>query len=83
MDRTIQQTAKYACAVGQVVREAKKQSNRTIAFVDVHGAIEDLVAGNREVGLQEYLSDGLHLTGEGYKVSLLRSWLGFILILFR
>lgn len=31
--------------------------------------MEALVRDDREAGLRKYLSDGLHLTGEGYKVS--------------
>lgn len=43
---------------------------RPIGFVDLHGVMEDMVKDDREKGLRVLLRDGLHLTGEGYKVSL-------------
>lgn len=59
---------RYADVVGQVVKGAKGQRGRQIAFVDIHTAFEDAVKPDREAGLRKLLTDGCHLTAEGYKV---------------
>ena len=74
LDRTIERTRSFARAVREVVDELKvKEKKGAIALVEVHDAIEDAALadmnGDREKGLERYLSDGLHLTGDGYRVS--------------
>jgi len=61
MNRDSNVTKEYA---EKVVEVAKKKG---VAVADVHTAIWD-AAGRHEEGLQKYLSDGLHLTDDGYKV---------------
>lgn len=58
----------FAVAVGEVALEARRATKRPVGFVDLHNAMEDLVRDDREEGLRVLLRDGLHLSGEGYKV---------------
>ncbi|OCB89697.1 SGNH hydrolase [Sanghuangporus baumii] len=60
-DRDFKVTAEYA----QKVREVG--ASEKIPVVDVWRALWN-IAGQTERGLTKYLSDGLHLTGEGYSV---------------
>lgn len=62
MDRQFDVTAAYA----QAVRDVGKEKN--VLVVDAFQALWD-VAGHEEQGLSKYLSDGLHLTVDGYEVS--------------
>ena len=62
MDRTWENTKAYADAVKQVA-EAQK-----VPVVDAWSAIWT-AAGEELAGLTRFLSDGLHLTKEGYEVS--------------
>lgn len=62
MDRTPENTARYAQAVRDVGAKEK------IPVLDVFSAIVDAADGD-EKALEKYLSDGLHLTEEGYTVS--------------
>ena len=64
MDRTPENTARYAQAVRGVGEKAK------IPVVDVHSEILNAAGGKLEA-LRKYLSDGLHLTEEGYKVCII------------
>ena len=60
-DRNSERTKTYAEAAKEV---AKKQG---VPVVDVFSLLWN-VAGEQEKGLEKYLSDGLHLSTEGYKV---------------
>lgn len=70
LDRTVERTREYAKAVEEVVQDLKSE-RKNIACVELHDAMvqkaEELY-GEREAGLARYLSDGLHLTAEGYIV---------------
>lgn len=59
-DRDAENTRRYAEAVKEVGRE------RGVAVVDTWTPINELA--EKEGGFERYLSDGLHLTGEGYGV---------------
>lgn len=59
-DREYERTHQFAEAVKQVAGE------RGIPSVDVWTAIADAAA--RDGGLGRYLSDGLHLTADGYAI---------------
>lgn len=59
-DRDAENTRLYVEAVKEVGRE------HGVAVVDTWGAINKLA--EKEGGLDRFLSDGLHLTGEGYAV---------------
>jgi len=61
VDRQFDVTAAYA----QAVRDVGKEKN--VLVVDAFQALWD-VAGHEERGLSKYLSDGLHLTVDGYEV---------------
>jgi lysophospholipase L1-like esterase len=61
-DRTPENTAKYA----QAVRDVGVKEN--VPVVDMFSAIMD-ATHEQEKELERYLSDGLHLTAEGYTVS--------------
>ena len=61
LDRRFAVTRAYADAVREVAAE------EGVHVVDVWSAIWKK-AGEKEEGLAEYLSDGLHLTANGYKV---------------
>ncbi|KAI0725500.1 SGNH hydrolase [Fomitopsis betulina] len=61
LDRRFEVTRTYADAVREVAAE------EGVHVVDVWTAIWN-TAGEKDEGLKEYLSDGLHLTANGYKV---------------
>ncbi|TDL27607.1 SGNH hydrolase [Rickenella mellea] len=61
LDREFDVTAKYAQAVRDV------GSKHTLPVVDVYKALWDAV-GHEEKALNKYLSDGLHLTADGYTI---------------
>ncbi|GAA99077.1 uncharacterized protein L969DRAFT_94259 [Mixia osmundae IAM 14324] len=74
-DRDPRVTAQYAQAVREVALEAQSQKRSggsgSVVYVDVYGEIERLAheAGNGDslAGYPKYLSDGLHLTPDGYR----------------
>lgn len=76
LDRTCERTKEFALACAEVVQEANS-SNKigSVGLVEVHDAMEEVARvlgeGDRDKGLETFLNDGLHLTGEGYKVFLL------------
>jgi hypothetical protein len=61
LDRSFEQTRKYA----EAVREVGKQEN--IPVLDVWSALYD-AAGRDERALEQFLWDGLHLNSAGYEV---------------
>lgn len=62
MDREFENTRRYAEAVKDV------GTQEGLPVVDAWQAIWD-AAGREETGLPKFLSDGLHLTSEGYTVN--------------
>jgi lysophospholipase L1-like esterase len=64
----------YAAACMEVGTEAQKEGRERLGLVDAHkvtlDAAMELGQGNRDVGLASLLKDGLHPSGEGYKVRL-------------
>ena len=79
----LESVRKYAAAVGEVVEEVQKQRGRQIAFVDIHAAVEGAVKGDREAGCRNLMTDGCHLNGDGYKVSLQQKALALIKVMHR
>ena len=61
LDRLFDTTKQYAEAVKDAAREEE------VGIVDIWGALWD-GSGHEESKLNKYLSDGLHLTREGYMV---------------
>ncbi|KAG9003922.1 hypothetical protein FRB94_002767 [Tulasnella sp. JGI-2019a] len=61
LDRTASNTKAYAQAVIKLARELK------LPVIDVYTAI-DSAAGGTDEGLDEFFSDGLHLTTAGYTI---------------
>ncbi|BGP37731.1 isoamyl acetate-hydrolyzing esterase [Rhodotorula kratochvilovae] len=61
-DRDAERTRLFAEAVKEVGREGK------IPVVDVWGRIMQFARDNEGGRLEKYLSDGLHLTAEGYRI---------------
>ncbi|KDR81822.1 hypothetical protein GALMADRAFT_135217 [Galerina marginata CBS 339.88] len=61
LDREFEVTRAYAEAVANVAKE------EGVGYVDVWTPLWE-AAGKEEKKLEKFLSDGLHLTGEGYKV---------------
>lgn len=72
LDRVFDITKQYAEAVKEV--GAEKQ----VAVLDVWTSLWE-AAGKDQASLSKYLSDGLHLTAEGYKVSFLCFFAGRLL----
>lgn len=75
LDRDIERTRSFARAVLEVASELSQTSKKgLIAAVEVHDSMEAAAVkvgnGDREKGLKHFLSDGLHLSPEGYKVSI-------------
>lgn len=60
-DRLFDTAREYAEAVKRVAAEEK------VAVLDIWTRLWD-ACGRKEEGLERYLSDGLHLTQEGYQV---------------
>jgi lysophospholipase L1-like esterase len=74
LDRDIERTRSFARAVLEVASELNQTSKKgLIATVEVHDSMEAAAIkvgnGDREKGLKHFLSDGLHLSPEGYKVN--------------
>jgi lysophospholipase L1-like esterase len=65
-DRKVEVTKQYAEAVKEVAETAR------VGIVDIYEAVESealkIGNGDRDAGLQKFLEDGLHLTGDGYRV---------------
>ncbi|KAI0350086.1 SGNH hydrolase [Trametes cingulata] len=61
LDREFETTRRYAEAVGEVGAE------KGVPVVDLWGRLYE-AAGRREEGLEEFLTDGLHLNEKGYAI---------------
>lgn len=62
LDRDPQRTEEFAIAAGQVARD------KGVGFVNVWTAMMHAAGPDKEAGLRQFLSDGLHLTPAGYQV---------------
>lgn len=62
LDRSAERTKQFAEAMGQVAEKRK------VGFVNVHDAMMQAAGPDPEQGLRKLLSDGLHLTAQGYQV---------------
>jgi len=73
-DREVERTRSYAHAVAEVARELESSIHSgkgKVRLLELHDSMEakaiEIGDGDREKGLSTFLSDGLHLTGDGYR----------------
>lgn len=64
LDRSAERTRQFAVAAQEVA------SDRNVGFVPVYDEMMQAAGPDPDEGLPRLLSDGLHLTPEGYQVSL-------------
>jgi lysophospholipase L1-like esterase len=64
LDRSPERTKAFAYASGEVAKE------RGVGYVNAYDAIMAAAGPDPDNGLRKFFSDGLHLTAEGYKVSI-------------